>query len=118
MIYDIARLCQAMRAESLDVTAETIVIDGTRTADRCGIIGERGKTDCAYHVYRNAPISAWYQNHKSGEVKTWCSRSKNEISRAEWNAIRARIAADQKKRADELAKARAEAAIKAREIWD
>ena len=115
--HDIERFCEVARAEELDLTPENIVIDGP-TSNRCHLIGERGKKNGAYHVYSDSVLAGWYQNHKGGEVKTWCSRSKDEIPRAEWDAIRARVAADQKKRAEELARARAEAAIKAREIWN
>jgi P4 family phage/plasmid primase-like protien len=114
---DVERFCEAARAEGLDLTPETIVIDGP-LANRCALIGEHGKKSGAYHLYGDGMLAGWLQNHKGGEIKTWCSRTKNESPRAEWNAIRARITADQKKRAEELAQARAEAATLAREIWN
>jgi len=117
---DIERFCEVARAEGLELTPETVVIGGPPVS-RCRLIGERGNKDCAYHVYDNGNgfLGAWYRCHKGGgDVKTWCSRTKNEIPRAEWNEIRARIAADQKSQAEELARTRAEAAVRAREIWN
>jgi putative DNA primase/helicase len=114
---DIERFCEVARAEGLDLTPETVVIDGP-PVNRCYLVDDRRNRDGAYHVYSNGVLAAWYQNHRGGEVKTWCSHTKNEIPLAKWNAIRARIAADQKKQAEELAKTRADAAIKAREIWN
>jgi phage/plasmid primase-like uncharacterized protein len=114
----IADFCEVARAEGLDVTPETVVIDGPPVS-RCDVNGEHGEKNGAYHVFSNGNgfLGAWFQNHKGGDVKTWCSRTKNEIPRAEWNAIRARIDAGRKKQAEELAQARAEAAASAEKRW-
>jgi hypothetical protein len=38
---------------------------------RCGIEGKSKGKDGAYIAHSDAPVSVWWQNHRTGETSTW-----------------------------------------------
>lgn len=61
-------------------------------------------------------MSAAYGSWKDQDERTWCAKSETELTPAERTAYHARIAASRKLADETRAKARAEAAIKVKEV--
>lgn len=80
--------------------------------------GKPGNRDGAYGLHLDGIAAGWFENWADGKgVQNWCSRQKNDVPDAEWKEHLARMAADRKRREEKLAKERADARVKAREIW-
>ncbi|MGD0836928.1 MAG: hypothetical protein ABSB49_09835 [Polyangia bacterium] len=96
---------------------DDVIADGElhrcRTSD-----GKHGSRNGAYLLHMDGVPAGGFQNWKDGQGwQDWCSKRKDELSRAEWKAHLARVAADKKRRVEKLALAHAEAAKLAQQIW-
>jgi putative DNA primase/helicase len=113
---DIDDAVAAARAQGLDVTAESIIVDGK--IRRCAVIGgNRGNLDGAYRLYPDPPIAGWFQNWH-GDLVNWCSVSKNDVPPAKWAEIQAQFAAEKKKRESDEKQERADARARDKRRWN
>ena len=84
---------------------------------RCGTTDkQRGKAG-AYIIHLDPPACAWWMNWRTGEEGTFQEKPNKDLTRAEREALRERIAAAHKAAAKEQARRHAAAAKMARIIW-
>lgn len=106
-------------AENLRVAGllvEHIEADGK--LHRCGTTDKpRGKAG-AYCVHLDPPACAWWMNWRTGEEDTFQEKPNKDLTCAEREALRERIAAAHKAAAKEQARRHAAAAKMARIIWE
>ena len=85
---------------------------------RCGTTDkQRGKAG-AYVIHLDPPACAWWMNWRTGEEGTLQEKPNKDLTRAEREALRERIAAAHKAAAKEQARRHAAAAKMARIIWE
>lgn len=85
---------------------------------RCGTTDkQRGKAG-AYVIHLDPPACTWWMNWRTGEEGTFQEKPNKDLTRAEREALRERIAAARKAAAEEQAKRHAATAKLARIIWE
>lgn len=107
-------------AETL--TAAGLVLNGPPIADgathRCGVEGKPRGRDGAYRIHLDAPACCWWRNWGSGDTGTRTLAPEKDMSPAERQTLRERIAAARKAAEEEQAKRHAAAAKLARILWE
>ncbi len=96
------------------ITPDEIIADGH--LHRCPVLGRPRTKDGAYLFHADASPSGWFQNFATGETGTWTQKRTQPLTPAERKALAARIEADKARRQAELAKAQAQARIRAERI--
>src|SRR5450631_2834388 len=100
------------------LTPEEIIEDGElhrfRTCD-----GKPGTKGGAYTYHPDGIAAGGFQNWEDGlGWQDWCSKRKNDVPHAEWDAHLARMATDKKRREEKLAQERAEARVRDERRWN
>ena len=107
-------------AETL--TAAGLVLNGPLIADggthRCGVEGKPRGRDGAYRIHLDAPACCWWRNWITGDTGTKSATPEKDMSPAERQTLRERIAAARKATEEEQAKRNAAAAKLARILWE
>lgn len=89
--------------------AEHIEADGK--LHRCGTTDKPRSKDGAYRIHLDAPACCWWKNWRSGEEGTYTATPEQDLTRAEREALRERIAAARKAAAEEQARRHAAAKL-------
>lgn len=92
-------------------------IEANGLLHRCGVVDKPNGKDGAYKAFLDAPASLWWKNWRTGDEGTWCGVSGKDMTAAEREALKARIA-EAKEAAREQAERHAKAAERARTIWE
>lgn len=86
---------------------------------RCGTTGKPTGKDGAYVLHIDGLPAGGVQNWADGRGwENWCSRSKDQVSPAEWAGHLARVEAERRKREAEEAERHAKSRDEAARIWD
>lgn len=110
----VASFLEAMRAAGVDTT-DSIIADGT--LHRVSIDSDKGHAKSGWYVlHLDDPPSGSFGNWKTGEQQTWTLKDR-KLSADEKRELASRIKRDREVRAAEDLKAKAEAAVRAKEIW-
>ena len=59
---------------------------------RCGVSDKPNGKDGAYKAFLDAPASIWWKNWRTGDEGSWCGKSGKDMTAAEREALKARIA--------------------------
>ena len=114
-------------ADALSVFAEALaaaglVVEGVPVADgalhRCGVAGNPRGKDGAYRIHRDAPACCWWRNWGTGDTGTRTLAPEKDMSPAERQTLRERIAAARKAAEEEQSKRHAAATKLARVLWE
>lgn len=107
-------------AEAL--AAAGLVVEGLPEADgathRCGVEGKPRGSDGAYRIHLDPPACCWWRNWITGDTGTKSATPEKDMSPAERQTLRERIAAARKAAEKEQAKRNAAAAKLARILWE
>jgi putative DNA primase/helicase len=115
MIDPIQQFRDAMAENGL-IPPEDVIGDGQ--IHRCDAEGKRGKHDGAYIYHPDGVPAGGFQNWGDGlGWRNWRADLGRSMSTAELDTLRSRMENDQKRRAENLEKARARARYKAKRIW-
>lgn len=106
----------ADRLREAGLVVDRIEADGV--LHRCGVSDKPNGADGAYKAFLDAPASLWWKNWRTGEEGTWCGVSGKDMTAAEREALKARIAVAKAAAAKEQAERWAKAAELARTIWE
>lgn len=82
---------------------------------RCGTTDKPNSHNGAYKAFLDAPASIWWKNWRTGDEGTWCGKSGKDMTAAEREALKARIAEAKEAARKEQAERHAKAAELARE---
>jgi putative DNA primase/helicase len=96
--------------------ADSVEFDGV--LHRCGTVDKPHSKNGAYIAHSDAPASLWWQDWASGESGVWTATGQSQMTTAEREAFARRMDESRKAREAEQARAHAEAAAKARRIYD
>lgn len=89
MSHELLQLfAEQLRAAGL--VLEEVRADGL--LHRCGTEGKPHGKDGAYKAFADTPPSLWWKNWRTGDEGTWTARPEREMSAAERQALRKRIA--------------------------
>lgn len=80
----------ADRLREAGLAVECVEADGL--LHRCGVLDKPRGTDGAYKAFLDAPASLWWKNWRTGEEGSWCGVSGKDMTAAEREALKARIA--------------------------
>lgn len=105
----------AERLREAGLVVDRIEADGV--LHRCGVSGKERGTDGAYKAFLDAPASLWWKNWRTGEEGTWCGVSDADMTAAEREALKARIAEAREAARKEQAERYAKAAELAAQKW-
>ncbi len=83
---------------------------------RCPVEGKPHAQDGVYVLHLDYPASGWWKNYRTGESRTWTTKSGRKLSKSEQQAFKERIEVDRRIRREEETKRQAEAAEAARRI--
>lgn len=78
------------RLREAGLAVECVEADGL--LHRCGVLDKPSGTDGAYKAFLDAPASIWWKNWRTGEEGSWCGVSGKDMTAAEREALKARIA--------------------------
>lgn len=106
----------ADRLREAGLVVDRIEADGI--LHRCGVSGKEGGTDGAYKAFLDAPASIWWKNWRTGDEGTWCGVSAADMTAAEREALKARIAEAKEAARKEQAERHAKAAELAARLWE
>ncbi|MDY3682843.1 DUF927 domain-containing protein [Bilophila wadsworthia] len=106
----------ADRLREVGLVVDRIEADGL--LHRCGVSGKEQGTDGAYKAFLDAPASIWWKNWRTGDEGTWCGVSNSDMTTAEREALKARIAEAKEAAAKEQAERWAKAAELAGKLWE
>lgn len=85
---------------------------------RCGTSARPGGKDGAYIAHADSPASVWWQNWQTGEDGTYCPVKKNNMTTAERDTLKKRIAEARARREAEEERRHAKAAETAATRWN
>lgn len=85
---------------------------------RCGTSARPGGKDGAYIAHADSPASVWWQNWQTGEDGTYCPVKKNNMTAAERDTLKKRIAEARARREAEEERRHAKAAETAATRWN
>lgn len=85
---------------------------------RCGTSARPGGKDGAYIAHADSPASVWWQNWQTGEDGTYCPVKKNNMTAAERDTLKKRIAEARARREAEEDRRHAKAAETAATRWN
>ncbi len=80
----------ADRIREAGLAVERVEADGL--LHRCGVLDKPSGADGAYKAFLDAPASIWWRNWRTGEEGSWCGVSGKDMTAAEREALKARIA--------------------------
>ncbi len=80
----------ADRLREAGLVVDRIKADGV--LHRCGTADKPSGADGAYKAFLDAPASLWWKNWRTGEEGSWCGVSGKDMTAAEREALKARIA--------------------------
>ena len=106
----------AGRLREAGLAVERVEADGL--LHRCGVLDKPSGTDGAYKAFLDAPASIWWKNWRTGDEGSWCGVSGKDMTAAEREALKARIAEAKEAAAKEQAERYAAAVEKAARIWE
>ena len=98
------------------LVVERVEADGL--LHRCGVSGKEQGTDGAYKAFLDDPASIWWKNWRTGDEGSWCGKSGKDMTTAEREALKARIAEAKEAAAKEQAERYAKAAKLAGKLWE
>lgn len=85
---------------------------------RCGTTGKPNSHDGAYKAFLDVPASIWWKNWRTGDEGSWCGVSGKDMTAAEREALKARIAEAKEVAAKEQAERCTKAAELAGKLWE
>ena len=85
---------------------------------RCGTTDKPNSHNGAYKAFLDAPASIWWKNWRTGDEGTWCGKSGKDMTAAEREALKARIAEAKEAARKEQAERHAKAAELAGKLWE
>ena len=85
---------------------------------RCGTTDKPNSHDGAYKAFLDAPASIWWKNWRTGDEGSWCGKSGKDMTTAEREALKARIAEAKEAAAKEQAERYAKATELAGKLWE
>ena len=85
---------------------------------RCGTTDKPNSHNGAYKAFLDAPASIWWRNWRTGDEGTWCGKSGKDMTAAEREALKARIAEAKEAARKEQAERHAKAAELAGKLWE
>ena len=106
----------ADRLREAGLVVDHIEVDGV--LHRCGISDKPNGKDGAYKAFLDAPASIWWKNWRTGDEGTWCGVSDADMTAAEREALKARIAEAKEAARKEQAERHAKAAELAGKLWE
>ncbi len=106
----------ADRLREAGLAVDRIETDGVLY--RCGVSDKPNGTDGAYIAHADCPASLWWKNWRTGQEGTWCGVSGKDMTAAEREALKARVAEAKAAAAKEQSERWAKAAERARTIWE
>ena len=98
------------------LVVERVEADGL--LHRCGVLDKPRGTDGAYKAFLDDPASIWWKNWRTGDEGSWCGKSGKDMTTAEREALKARIAEAKEAAAKEQAERWAKAAELAGKLWE
>ena len=98
----------ADRLREAGLVVDRIEADGV--LHRCGVLDKPSGTDGSFKAFLDAPASIWWKNWRTGDEGTWCEKSGKDMTTAEREALKARIAEAKEATAKEQAERYANAA--------
>ena len=105
---------EQLRAAGLIV--KQVEMDGS--LHRCGTEGRPHRRDGAYKAFPDVPASLWWKNWRTGDEGSWCGKSGKDMTTAEREALKARIAEAKEAAAKEQAERYAKATELAGKLWE
>mgnify|MGYP005847669175 CR=1 FL=1 len=93
-------------------------IEADGVLHRCGVSGKEQGADGAYIAHADSPASIWWKNWCTDNEGTWCEKSGKDMTTAEREALKARIAEAKEATAKEQAERYANAAELAGKLWE
>lgn len=106
----------ADRLREAGLVVDHIEADGV--LHRCGVSGKEQGTDGSYIAHADYPASLWWKNWRTNEQATWCGVSDADMTAAEREALKARIAEAKEAARKEQAERHAKAAELAGKLWE
>ena len=106
----------ADRLREAGLVVDRIEADGV--LHRCGVLDKPSGTDGSFKAFLDAPASIWWKNWRTGDEGTWCEKSGKDMTTAEREALKARIAEAKEATAKEQAERYANAAELAGKLWE
>lgn len=106
----------ADRLREAGLAVECVEADGL--LHRCGVLDKPRGTDGAYKAFLDAPASIWWKNWRTGDEGTWCGVPNADMTAAEREALKARIAEAKEVARKEQAERHAKAAELAGKLWE
>ena len=106
----------ADRLREAGLVVDRIKADGV--LHRCGVSEKPNGADGAYKAFLDAPASLWWRNWRTGEEGTWYGVSGKDMTAAEREALKARVAEAKAAAAKEQAERWAKAAELAGKLWE
>lgn len=106
----------AGRLREAGLVVDHIEADGVLL--RCGTTDKPNGMDGAFKAFLDAPASIWWRNWRTGDEGTWCGVSNADMTAAEREALKARIAEAKEAAAKEQAERHAKAAELAGKLWE
>ena len=106
----------AGRLREAGLAVERVEADGL--LHRCGVLDKPSGTDGAYKAFLDAPASIWWKNWRTGDEGSWCGKSGKDMTTAEREALKARIAEAKEAARKEQAERHAKAAELAGKLWE
>lgn len=85
---------------------------------RCGTTDKPNSHNGAYKAFLDAPASIWWKNWRTRDEGTWCGKSGKDMTAAEREALKARIAEAKEAARKEQAERHAKAAELAGKLWE
>lgn len=85
---------------------------------RCGTTDKPNSHNGAYKAFLDAPASIWWKNWRTSDEGTWCGKSGKDMTAAEREALKARIAEAKEAARKEQAERHAKAAELAGKLWE
>ncbi len=104
------------RLREAGLAVECVEADGL--LHRCGVLDKPSGTDGTYKAFLDAPASLWWKNWRTGDEGTWCGVSGKDMTTAEREALKARIAEAKEAARKEQAERHAKAAELAGKLWE
>lgn len=106
----------ADRLREAGLVVDRIEADGV--LHRCGVLDKPSGTDGSFKAFLDAPASIWWKNWRTGDEGTWCEKSGKDMTAAEREALKARIAEAKEAARKEQAERHAKAAELAGRLWE
>lgn len=108
------RFADQLREAGLVVTH----VEADGLLHRCGTTDKPNSHNGAYKAFLDAPASIWWKNWRTSDEGTWCGKSGKDMTAAEREALKARIAEAKEAARKEQAERHAKAAELAGKLWE